>query len=334
MQLLTEEGYVDLSSSLWWSKVAKQRQSASKRDVLYWLISTATLEDQGDGGNVEYDPIMAAYTEITNSQRGKGLRLNENEMVDLDGNGLEQAAQWSRDMGQLFAYDPQLLVAKLVNAGESSIGYDKVALFSASHPLNPVHSNGLTFANLFTGSASGTYPGALPIDESVTAEQALINLGKLYTYMSTVAHPNGVIPRQLEPVDLLVPPALMPRATLLTDAKFIAMSAGALAAQGGTTDVEGLIKMLGFAKPTKCTELAAAFGGSDTSYYATFAPFGKRKSQLGSIVYIERTPYSILYHGPMDQAELNRKDVFEWKAKGRNAVAPGHPYEIAKMKAS
>jgi hypothetical protein len=258
-------------------------------------------------------------------------------MLDLDGNGLEAAAQWSRDMGQLFAYDPQILVATLMLAGESTTGYDGKAMFATDHPINPVADNGTSFANLFTSTASGAYPGALPIDESVSAEVALGNLVKLYGYMGMVPYPNGILPRNLKPMDMLVPPRLMGRAALLTDAKFIAMAAGSAAAQGGTTDVEGIINMLGFAKPVECPELGSSSKlgtGSDTSYYVTFAPFRTRRSQLGSIIYIEREPYSIKYHGPMDQAELDRKDVYEWRSKGRNAVAPGHPFELVKCKAA
>jgi phage major head subunit gpT-like protein len=338
MKLITERGYAGLSKNLWWSKVARLHPSESKRDIIAWLISTATLEDQGDGGNVEYDEIMAKYTEVTNRQRGKGLRIPVNELKDLDGNGIELAAKWSQDMGELFAYDPQFLIAKLIKAGETTTGYDAKNFFATDHPVNPVDSsNGITYANLMTSSASGIYPGALPIG-TVPAATGLANLGKLYAYAASIPQPNGVTPRLLKPVSILSPPALMPAFTGILDSKFIAATAVAatasLSAAGGTMDITGIQSMLGMAKPIQCDELGSSFGGSDTDYYVSFAPMGVEDSQLGALLYVEREAYSILYHGPQDQAELDRKDIFEWKAKGRNAAAPGHPYLLVKCKAT
>jgi phage major head subunit gpT-like protein len=345
MRLIVENTYATLASTLWWSDVARVLPSKSKREVIAWLISTATLEDQGDGGNQEYDTIEATYTEIANRNVGKGLEIARNQLEDLDGNGIQAATQWSSDIGSAFAYWPQERVSYLMKHGETAAiatGYDAKALFAVDHPANPVLSNGVTFANFFTGDAYGGsappagcdayYPGALPIHESVTADVALANMSKLVSYMARVKQPNGQYPRRLRPVGWFVPPALMSRGTLLTDARFIAMSAGAAAAQGGSTDVQGMIAKLNFGAPVVCDELGASFdGGSDTTYYVVFAPLGGARSTLGGIVYLEREAFSVTYHGPMTSAELARQRKFQWLADGRNAVAPGHPYEIVKV---
>jgi hypothetical protein len=337
MTFLQNESFVNLSARLWYTRLAKIRKSLTKREILSWIISTAYLKDQGDGGRIDYDSIMAAYTEVTNHNRGTGLKITKNELTDLDGNGLAAAAEWSTKMGQLFAYDPQLLVANLIKVGESTTGYDTKNFFATDHPVNPVVTNGVTYANLMTSTASGIYPGALPIG-TVPAATGLANLGKLYAYAASIAEPNGVTPRLLKPVNIFSPPALMPAFAGILDSKFIAATAvsatATLAAAGGTMDITGIQSMLGMAKPIQCDELGSAFGGSDTDYYVSFAPMGMESSQLGAIVYVEREPYRINYHGPQDQVELDRKKVFEWDAEGRNSVLFGHPFMLVKCKAT
>jgi hypothetical protein len=334
MRVIVENDYAALAKELWWSNVARVQPSKTKREVLNWLLSTATLEDQGMGGNIAFDEIEATLMEITNKFAGKGLQIPRSELEDLDGNGVAAAAKWSSDIAQAFALWPQLQTAfALINGETSSLvkTYDGKALFATDHPVNPVDlTGGKTFANFFTGSSSGSYPGALPIDESVSAEDALANLATLYGYFAGIPQANGRYPRRLRPVSILCPPRLAPRVTLLTDAKFIAMAAGSSSAGGGSADVEGLISLLGYGKPIVADELASAFGGDDKTYYVQFAPLGSLKSTLGGIVYVEREPFSIIYHGPMTSAELARKNNLQWTSTGRNATAAGHPYLLAK----
>jgi hypothetical protein len=334
MRVIVENDYAALAKELWWSNVARVHPSGSKREVINWLLSTATLDDQGMGGNMAYDDVEATFMEVTNKFAGKGLQMARNELEDLDGNGVAAAAKWSSDIAQAFALWPQLQVSYAMNNGETSSlvkTYDGKALFADDHPVNPVDlTSGKEFANLFTGAPSGQYPGALPIDDSVSAETALKNLGKLYGYFAGIPQANGKYPRRLRPVSILCPPLLAPRVTLLTDAKFIAMAAGSSSAGGGSADVEGLISLMGYGKPIVCDELAAAFGGDDKTYYVQFAPIGSVKSTLGGILYVEREPFSIIYHGPMTSAELARKNVLQWTSTGRNVTAAGHPYLLAK----
>jgi phage major head subunit gpT-like protein len=335
MRQIVENDYAAVAKDLWWSDVARKHPSGSKREIIHWLLSTATLEDQGLGGNIAFDEIEATYMEVTNKFAGKGLKVPRAELEDLDGNGVRGAAKWSSDIAQAFAYWPQIQVSYALNNGHTAAlvpTYDGKALFATDHPINPVdRSSGIVFANYFTGAAAGLYPGALPIDESVSAEVALQNLSKLFGYMAGIPQANGRYPRRLRPMAILCPPRLAPRVTLLTDAKFIAMAAST---GGGSADVEGLISMLGYGKPIVCDELATPFGGNDTTYYVVFGPLGKLRSQLGAVLYVEREPFSVIYHGPMTSSELARMDVLQWTSRGRNVTAGGHPYEIVKVRST
>lgn len=331
MQVLTESEYSRMQANLWWQSVAKVRQSGGRREVLSWLLSTAMIRDQGAGGNVRFDDLVSVTTEVENKDSGTALKLAKNQLEDMDGNGMDLARQWSTDIGHYMAYWPQKQVThflknahNLVAAGGYT-GYDSVAYFSASHPLNPYKTALGNYANIFTGAASGSYPGACPIDAGVDDDDALVNLSKIFAYIATIKMPNGEDPRFLRPKAILCGPQMFPRAVQLTSAKFIAKVAGSGA---GSADVERLIAAMGYATPTMCDELAGF--ESDTTFFVVCEQAST--SELGGVVYVDREPYNIDYYGPQTALELQRKREFEWHCHGRNSLLPGHPYLIFKCK--
>ncbi len=330
MQVLAEQEYKRLASNLWWKSITKTRPSTGRRDVLAWLLSTAQIKDQGKGGNISFDDLVALYTEIENKFAGTGLKLQRAQLEDTDGGGMDLAAQWSGDIGAYASYWPQKQVAYfLKNAHTAALftAYDGLAYFAASHPVNPYLVGGPTFNNIFTGAASGDYPGACPIDDGVTVDVALVNLAKIVAYIKSIKMPNGDDPRMLRVKGLIVPPKMFPRAVQLTSAKIIAQAA---ASGGASADVEALIKALGFATPIEADEL----GGfeSNTTFFVVVEQL--TSSQLGGVIYTEREPFKINFYGPQTQADLDRKGELEWHCQGRNVVSAGHPYLIFKCKGS
>lgn len=334
MQILTESEYARMMNNLWYQSITKMRQSTGAKDIIPWLLSTAQIKPQGKGGNVAYDELVSTYTEIESNNAGTGLKLEVNQLKDTDGGGMQLASQWSTDIGAYMAYWPQKEVTRLLKNGHDVTkfsSYDAKAFFATDHPVNPFNTNAGTFQNIFTGGAAGAsgntpaYPGACPIDDSVTTEVALVNLGKIMSYIASIRMPNGEDPRYLYPRGLLVPPRMFPRAVQLTSAKFLAQTAGSA---GGSGDVEALIKALGFATPMQAPELAGF--ESDTTFFVIAEQASS--SQLGGIIYTEREPFSIAYYGNVDQVTLGRARQLEWLCDGRNVISPGHPYLIFKCK--
>lgn len=324
MQVLTESEYVRLTQSLWYQVITKTRPSTGKKEILTWLLSTAQIRDQGDGGNISFNDLVATYTEVENRFAGDGFKISRAQLEDTDGGGMDLSGQWARDIGAYMAYWPQKQVSYfLKNAHTASLftGYDGKAFFATDHPVNPLAASLGVYPNLLTGG------NAFPIDDSVTAEVALQNLGKLYSLIASVKMPNGEDPRFLQPESIICSPRMYPRVTQLTSAKFLAQTAGSGAGSG---DVEALIKALGFATPVVAPELAGF--ESDSTYFVACKQVSS--SQLGAVIYLEREMFKINYYGVLDQAELDRKNELEWHCRGRNAVAPGHPYLLFKCKAA
>jgi phage major head subunit gpT-like protein len=328
MQLVTENEYSRLLTGLWWQNLAKVRTTTAGKEILAWLLSTAKIYPEGKGGNIRFDDLVSTYTTMESKFSGAGLKLNKAQFEDTDGQGLNLAAEWSSQIGAQIAYWPQEQIADfLMHAHEAGtfIGYDGVPFFSTNHPVNP-YRTGNNFANLLTGAPSGSYPGALPIDASVPVDTALANLQKLFAYIASIKMPNGRQPRRLRPRFLLTSPGLTFRAVQLTQSKFIAQ-----AASGGgaaSADVEALISALGYAAPIQADELAG-FEDDKTYFVVCEQVTG---SQLGAITYLEREPYKILYYGSQTEAELDRRDEYEWHVKGRNGIGAGHPFLLFKVK--
>jgi phage major head subunit gpT-like protein len=331
MTIVSENAYTRLNQGVWWPTVTKVRSTSAGKEILSWLLSTAKIHDLGKGGNLIFEDLVSQSTELEPRFAGDGLKLSRAQFEDTDAQGLNLAAAWSNQIGAQMAYWPQELAVELLKNGEDVAkvkAYDKKAFFAKDHPLNPFNLTAGTFANLFTGAAAGSYPGALPIDDTPTntTDVALTNLQKLVGYIAGIKMPNGSQPRRLRLKYLIVPPMLMFRAVQLTQAKFIAQ-----AAKGGgaaVADVEAVISALGFAMPIQADELAGY--ENDKTYFAVCEQI--TDSEVGGLIYVDREPFKINFYGPQTDAILNRADELEWHCKGRNAMAAGHPYLIFKVK--
>lgn len=331
MQYVRENEYLRFAAgdNLWWDKIATRRTSTSKKDIITWLLASAMIRDTGNGGNIAFDDIAAHYTEIESRFAAAGFKITRAQLEDVHngivgGEAIDLADEWNTQIGAYMGYWPQKKIAEfLKNAHDSSFatGYDGKAFFATDHPVHPKALERGTFSNLLTGS--GTYA----IDATIDDATALANLTKVFAHIASIKMPNGEDPRFLRPAGILCSPTLAPRVAQLVDAKFIAKTAGSGA---GSADVSALIKRLGFAPPVQADELAGF--ESDTTYFVICEQL--QSSKLGAVVYLEREPFQVRNYGPMSEAELSRRNEFEWHCEGRNAVAPGHPYLLFKVKAT
>jgi hypothetical protein len=143
--------------------------------------------------------------------------------------------------------------------------------------------------------------------------------------------PNGQDPRFLRLAGIGIPPALAARAQQITNAKFIAAMAGTNA--GGSTDIESMVRNFGLGQPFEMPEISSAFtNGSDTTYYLLMEEISS--NPLGAFTYVNREPFSIVFHGPTTDAQLARLRRFQWTTEGRNNVGTGHPFLIIKCMAT
>jgi phage major head subunit gpT-like protein len=336
MRILQEDSYAALQSELWYNAVAKVMPSSSKTERLVWLLDTAQIKYTNRlGGDVEFQNILSQTTEFTVNAAEAGLELNRFQLEDHDGGGVQLATQWSRQIGAQAAYWPQKQVAGAIRLGgaATSLAYDSEIFFSTAHPLNPYNTGLGNYANDFTGAASGIYPGAVDISSAVSVSAAVDNLHGAFAYMRSILQANGADPRGLRPAFIMVPPALAARAQQITNAKYIAQDAVASGA-GGSGDIEAIVRNWGIGQPIVCDELASnqGTGGSDTTFYIAAKQVGT--TELGSITYVDREPFSVIFNGQMTDAQLARANKLQWIVRGRNIVGYGHPYLLFRCQAS
>lgn len=333
LRSIVESSYAGFSTNLWWSRFMKRRSTQSRKETVAWLLSTAQIREINKmGGEQVFEDLVQTYAEYEMKAAASGLKMDRFKLEDLDGGGVDIGGKWASDIGAYMAYWPQKKLAELIRNGEAatSLGYDGQVFFSAAHPVNPGDTGLGTYQNVFTGAASGSYPGACPIDDSVTTEVALQNLSKIVAYVKGIKMPNGEDPRFLRPVCIIAPPRMQQRVVQLSNAKFLAQA-------NGTGDVEKLIASFGFSEPVIADELAAALGGSDNTFYIACEEAGSNASQVGSFLYLDREPFKITYYtgqggGTGVDAVLDRADELEWHCKGRFAASYGHPYTFFKCK--
>lgn len=332
MRLISAESFDSLNRKTWWRSVAKEMPSQSARERLCWLLDTAKIEYVAEG-NMDFEELVTLTTEFEARNAAKGLKLTRNQFEDLDGNGVKLAAAWSRAIGQHAAYWPQKQVAAAILANGTA--YDAKAFFASDHPINPFDGAAGAYANLHKTAGGASGAGACPIDKSVTLEEAFENLSTLFAYIASIPQPNGDDPRLLRPTQLVVPTALMPRASQLTAASFIAMdSAGG---GGGSADgVKAFMSAMGIKPPIEAPELGAAFGGSDTAFYVVCEEVGS--DELGALTYVNREPFAVTYYSgagagasPNLDVQLSRSRQLEWHVQGRNVVGYGHPFLLHRV---
>ena len=330
MQIIVENTYNEILAKNWWQKVGKEIPLRSKRERFTWFLEASGIDYTGDrfGSNVEFEELATASQEIFYQSATRGYRINRNQFEDYDGNGVALATEWARQQGHRFAYWPQQQLAILIKNGATTTCFDGGNYFAVNHPVHIFDSSAGVYANWFKGSASGPNPGALPIDESVTPDVALTNLSKAIAQIALVPMADGITPRNLRVTKLVVPSKLVTRATILTDAKFLA---GAASSGGGSFDISALVARWGL-EVVEAPELSAAFGGSDTTYYLVAEQAGA--SQLGALVYGVRRPFSIQYNSGVTDAQLQVDNGLQWITRGENITAPGLPYYLYRVDAS
>lgn len=326
MRVIANDEYSRLVANLWYQKITKELPSQSRRELFFWMLDTAQIEG-GEEGSMEFEELVMKGHEYTSDFARKGLKVLRSKFEDLDGNGVNIATEWTRQIAQQMAYWPQAKVCEALLAGETELAYDGKAYFADDHPVNPFDSAAGEYSNLWSDSTSTGGSVGVKLDDRHSLDTAFKSMAEIRNAIAAIPMPNGSQPRKLRPLFFLAPPRMMDRLTQLTSAKFIG--------NDGSTDVSGVIARWGLQPPVEVDELGAAFGGSDTDCYLVTAQLGG--DGLGGLVYVNREPFAINYYSGSGagatglDAALNRNRELEWHVAGRNKVGYGHPYLIHKL---
>lgn len=300
---------------LMWDRLMKIRPMAGKTEILTWLLETAKIYPEGNGGNKRFDDMVAATMSLENTHAGDGLRLTRDEIEDnqMANNpsvgALDYASKWAKDIGAAASYYPQQQLFSLILAGETtSLAYDALPFFSAVHLINPAKASAGTYSNIVPSVPLRVTSGATEQDNLLLGRK---NLGIALAAVRKQRFVNGV-PRFLKPTTLLVQSDDYDYANLIVN--------GAIISQTSNEQVSKL--------EVVC---APELDGETTgTYYIGVEDM--LSDEMGAFMWGEREPFFTRFYGPMDEAVLARMNSFEWLMDGRNVAVCGHPYLFYKCK--
>ena len=366
-RVLMERNYLKLAQKLWYPRLTKVHDTDSKSEIFEWLLQTATIDqlspqDGGEeSGNLNFEEISSCLKTIAPAHHGKGYRIDKMRWENSLNRGMDPVGEWIAAQSHYAGYYPQKQIAIRMMLGQTINSYDNVPFFSKVHPCNPNIPKLGTYANLFTGAAVvGTpgvvgsgYPGALPIDDSVTMDVAVTNLSKAIAYVTgSITQPNGQDSRNLEVAYLIHPPRMAARVHQLLDtqnvAKYAKVIAQAAAGGGaGSADIGGVIESFGLAEPVRAVELDGnrsfqaylngpegapqVATGSDTTYYLVCKE--AEQTELGAMIMNLRQPFKMTFYSGEAGAEgidavLGRSQKMEWQHHAYMGFDVGHPFAM------
>lgn len=317
LQSIIVDSWARVAQNLIWDKFVKLRPAKTKREILTWLLETAKIYPEGNGGEKRFDDIVAMATEYEISDFGAGLVLRKNEIEDnamaqtfngVQVGALDYAAKWARDIGAASGYFPQEKWIAAIEAGFSTgLAYDGLSFFSKLHLRNPAGGVG----------GSGTYSNIIenvnlrPARGGSDSEQDVLlkgraNLGTALAHVRGQRFFNGV-PRFLVPRALLVQTDMEEHANLLVKALQV----------GATDNRKALAPLEVYSTPELDTRPAGSYfiGVEDMM-----------QDELGAFIHAERQPFSVSFYGPQTDSALARQKNFEWHNDGRSGQTYGHPY--------
>jgi phage major head subunit gpT-like protein len=218
---------------------------------------------------------------------------------------------------------PDVLCASALQAGATTAVYDGQYFFDDGHPIDPDNASAIipgtaytTQVNLFTGSASGMQPGALPLSAP--------NLATAYQTMASYIGPDG-LPMNVVPDLVIVPPQLkfMAKSILEPASELI----GAQVTLTGPT--YGAAAVSNYMRGALDYLVLPYLSNEPTTWYLACTTRATKP-----IVFQQReSPEQVFFTRPTD-TDVFMHDVFKWGVRARGAAGFSQWFLMAKALAS
>ena len=331
VQTITSSAWARRLQYMWYERIVRRRTMDTGVDFIQWLLETARIRATGTGGIQTYSDQMGMNFSIVAKEYGDALRLTEMQILNALGasqngterNALDQAANWSRQMGSGGAYWPQEQTAGILVSGTGAaldptpvtgpvMAYDGQPFFSLSHPINPVTRDGRSVGNFTSGTFTNVFYGR-PL---TGANYALIS-----AYIQTIPSPDGK-PRKIRPRTILTGTYDQLTADQLF-AKRSDFYTDPLNPRGNAAGSNIIRELHDTEDPISDADLTCPGAAQGMWWIAAEL---REDDALAGIIYDERKPFGVRAYTDMSDAEIARQASFEWQFTGWNQVATGHPF--------
>ena len=291
------DAYNNPSYKARWPTIATRQPSSSRKNIYPQMIDPAVVREWTDGER-KVNGLVIEGAEVTNKtfELTYGIRRND---LDDDMSGAVQMAlsRVKNGAGKYIRIADRLIFGVLKN---NDTCLDGLALFHATHKVNPADSASATYSNTASGALT---PAAL------AAAKATMLGFKL---------PDGD-PANDDPRVIVVPPALETIARKIADADVIVYDS-AVAAQESNI-FKGLYTVV------VVPQLGAGFsGGSDTAWYLADASDPEDRP----LIWQDREALEMTTRfNPSDPGVFDL-DMYTWGTRARFNAAGGNPKKIVR----
>jgi len=278
-----------------WPLVATRQTSDGKGNIYPLAIDAAAIREWSEGERVKNGLVIESARvdnvtfELTYSVKADDFN------DDLSGSTRQLVSRLRSGAGK-FQRHPDKLMSNVLKS--NTVCLDGLALFHASHPIDPT--------NVAAGTYGNTDTGALTMG-NVVATRAL---------MLDFKGADGD-PVNEDPKILMVPSALEGTARKIAGADKLVYSAT-------LTDSPESNVWVGQFTVIVNPYLSAAHGGSDTAWYL----IDSTDSEDRALIYqVRQEPEIVTRFNPADPGVFDL-NLYTWGAKARHAVAGGNPRRI------
>ena len=280
-----------------WPLYATKQTSTSKKNQYPQILDAAVIREWNEGGRV-VNGITIDGAEVENQLWEKTYGIDRTDLDDDASGAVREAVSRMRSMAGEYLRHPDKLCAAVLTG--NTLALDGVALFSASHKVNPNDPASATFTN--------TASGGLTAANAADARAALLEMKAA----------NGEPANDGVEVALIVPPAKELAARKIAQADTIIYSG-----TGSDSPEQNVFRgaYLVIVEP----RLAASYsGGSDTQWYMTDVTDPENRG----IIYQEREMVEIVSKFSPTDEDAFKHDRYVWGTRARYTAAAGNPRKI------
>ena len=279
-----------------WPMIAARHTSSSRENIYPSIIDAASIREWAEGERV-VNGLVIEGASVTNQKWELTYGIRREDLDDDLTGTVAQAVSRVRSGGGKYQRHPDKLVFNVIKNNSTSL--DGLALFHATHKVNPKDPGSATFANTTSGALTPT------------------NVASARAAMMELVGPDGD-PLNENPNVLLVPPALETTARKIAQADEVIYSATA-------TDTREMNVYKGNYTVVVAPHLAASFtSGSDSYWYL----LDTNDSEDRGLIFQEREAVELVTLFDLADANVFQRDEYVWGTRARYTAAAGNPKKI------
>jgi phage major head subunit gpT-like protein len=306
----------------YWGLIASELTSDTREQDYPWLDRLPAMR-KWQGERVINNAAIRLQT-ITNDLFELTVGVKR---TDVDDDKLGVLSTLVQEVARQAKVWPDRIIANAVQAGEAAVVFDNQYYFDTDHPINPDDpsqqigggNTDTTQANLFTSTASGNYPGALPLSSP--------SLEAVTSYMMSLVGADGQ-PLEIMPDAVMVPPQLKWTAARLLQAEVIGADI-ALAASANNPQLHGAAGQSNVMRGSMDLIVNPYLRGDATSYYVMCT----KRAVKPFVWQIRDPPEFAVLTSPTDE-HVFKHDELLWGVRARGAAGYSMWPLIAKCKAT